>query len=86
MGQPIFSETSYDGIGFSLGGSVVVDAAQAKALCSEGEFAWGGVASTAFWVDRAEGVVVVFLTQLLPSSSYPIRREIRSLVYQSLVG
>jgi CubicO group peptidase (beta-lactamase class C family) len=86
MGQPIFSETSYDGIGFSLGGSVVVDAAKAKALCSEGEFAWGGVASTAFWVDRAEGVVVVFLTQLLPSSSYPIRREIRSLVYQSLVG
>jgi len=85
MGQPVFSETSYDGIGFSLGGSVVVDAATAKALCSEGEFAWGGAASTAFWVDRAEGVVAVFLTQLLPSASYPIRRELRTLVYQSLV-
>ncbi len=85
MGQPVFSETSYDGIGFSLGGSVVVDAAKAKALCSEGEFAWGGAASTAFWVDRAEDMVVVFLAQLLPSSSYPIRRELRSLVYQSLI-
>ncbi len=84
MGQPVFSETSYDGIGFSLGGSVVVDAATAKALCSEGEFAWGGAASTAFWVDRAEGVVAVFLTQLLPSASYPIRRELRTLVYQSI--
>lgn len=85
MGSPVFSETSYDGIGFSLGGSVVVDAAEAKALCSEGEFAWGGAASTGFWVDRAEGIVAVFMTQLLPSSSYPIRRELRSLVYQALV-
>ncbi len=84
MGQPVFSETSYDGVGFSLGGSVVVDAATAKALCSEGEFAWGGAASTAFWVDRAEGIVAIFLTQLMPSSSYPIRRELRSLVYQAI--
>lgn len=85
MGQPVFSETSFDGVGFSLGGSVVIDAAKAKALCSEGEFAWGGAASTGFWVDRAEGIVAIFMTQLLPSSTYPIRRELRSLVYQSVV-
>jgi CubicO group peptidase (beta-lactamase class C family) len=84
MGQPVFSETAYDGIGFSLAGSVVIDAAKAKALCSEGEFAWGGVASTGFWVDRVEGVVAIFMTQLMPSSSYPIRRELRSLVYQAI--
>lgn len=84
MGQPVFSETAYDGIGFSLAGSVVIDAAKAKALCSEGEFAWGGVASTGFWVDRAEGIVTIFMTQLMPSSSYPIRRELRSLVYQAI--
>ena len=84
MGQPVFSETAYDGIGFSLAGSVVIDAAKAKALCSEGEFAWGGVASTGFWVDRAEGIVAIFMTQLMPSSSYPIRRELRSLVYQAI--
>ncbi|MDC0361094.1 serine hydrolase, partial [Alphaproteobacteria bacterium] len=69
---------------FSLAGSVVIDAAKAKALCSEGEFAWGGVASTGFWVDRAEGIVAIFMTQLTPSSSYPIRRELRSLVYQAI--
>jgi CubicO group peptidase (beta-lactamase class C family) len=84
MGQPVFSETAYDGIGFSLAGSVVIDAAKAKALCSEGELAWGGVASTGFWVDRAEGIVAIFMTQLMPSSSYPIRRELRSLVYQAI--
>ena len=85
MGTPVHSETSYEGIGFGLGFSVVLDPATAKAACSTGEYAWGGAASTAFWVDPVEEIVVVFMTQVLPSSSYPIRRELRSLVYQALV-
>ena len=84
MGQPVFSETPYEGIGFGLGFSVVVDPAAANVLDSPGEFAWGGAASTYFWVDPKEEVVVVFLTQLLPSSTYPIRRELKTLVYQAL--
>ena len=85
MGQPVFTETSYDGIGFGLGFSVVVDPAAANVLDSPGEFAWGGAASTYFWVDPVEEVIAVFLTQLLPSSTYPIRRELKTLVYQALV-
>lgn len=85
MGTPVHSETSYEGIGFGLGFSVVLDPATAKAACSAGEYAWGGAASTAFWVDPMEDIVVVFMTQLLPSSTYPIRRELRALVYQALV-
>jgi len=85
MGQPVFSETSYEGIGFGLGISVVVDPAAANVLDSPGEFAWGGAASTYFWVDPVEEVIVVFMTQLLPSSAYPIRRELKTLVYQALV-
>lgn len=84
MGQPVFSETPYDGVGYSLGGSVVIDAAKSKTLCSNGEFAWGGAASTGFWVDREEDIVAIFMTQLVPSSSYPVRRELRSLVYQAI--
>ncbi len=84
MGQPVFSETSYEGIGFGLGFSVVVDPAAASVLDSPGEYAWGGAASTYFWVDPLEEVVVVFMTQLLPSSTYPIRRELKTLVYQAL--
>jgi CubicO group peptidase (beta-lactamase class C family) len=64
---------------------VVLDPATAKAACSVGEHAWGGVASTAFWVDPVEDIVVVFLTQVMPSSTYPIRRELRALVYQALI-
>lgn len=85
MGQPVFSEVPFDGIGFGLGVSVTLDPARAKTLGSQGDFGWGGMASTAFWVDPALGLSVVFLTQLIPSSSYPLRKELRALVYSSLV-
>jgi CubicO group peptidase (beta-lactamase class C family) len=85
MGVPVFSEVPFDGIGFGLGVAVTLDPARAKTLGSRGDFAWGGMASTAFWVDPALGLSVVFLTQLIPSSSYPLRKELRALVYSSLV-
>ena len=84
-GRPLFSETAYDGVGFGLGFSVVVDPAKAKVLRQQGEYAWGGAASTAFWVDPVEDLTVIFLTQLLPSSTHPIRPEMKALVYQALL-
>lgn len=85
MGQAVWSETSYSGIGFGLGFAVVLDPVEAQMMTSAGEHHWGGAASTFFWVDPAEDMIVVFLTQLYPSSTYPIRRELRSAVYQALV-
>jgi len=85
MGQPVWSETTYDGIGFGLGGAVVLDPVKAQTVASVGEYHWGGVASTFFWVDPEEDLYMVFLTQLVPSSAYPIRRELRARVYQSLM-
>ncbi len=84
MGQPRFSESPYYGIGFGLGFSVMLDPAKAHILGTPGEYAWGGAASTAFWIDPAEDLAVVMLTQLIPSSTYPIRREARVLVYQAI--
>jgi CubicO group peptidase (beta-lactamase class C family) len=85
MGMPRFSESSYAGIGFGLGFSVTIDPARAQILGSAGEYAWGGAASTAFWIDPAEQMSVVMLTQLMPSSTYPIRRELRVLTYQAVI-
>ncbi|MCY4453050.1 MAG: serine hydrolase [Immundisolibacterales bacterium] len=85
MGQPRFSETAFTGVGFGLGVSVMLDPAKARIVGSPGEYAWGGVASTAFWVDPAEDLIVLLLTQLSPSSTYPIRRELRVLTYQALL-
>ena len=85
MGQKVFSEMPSDGIGFGLGFSVVLDPAKGNIIGSPGEYAWGGAASTAFWIDPVEDLSVIFLTQLLPSSSYPIRRDLRVLTYQALI-
>ena len=85
MGTPRFAETSYAGIGFGLGFSVMLDPARAQILGSPGEVAWGGLASTAFWIDPAEDLAVVLMTQLVPSSALPIRRELRVLTYAALV-
>ncbi len=84
-GRALFSEAAFDGVGFGLGFSVVLDPAKAKVVSSKGEYAWGGAASTAFWVDPVEDITLVFLTQLLPSSVHPIRSELKALVYQALV-
>jgi CubicO group peptidase (beta-lactamase class C family) len=80
-----YAETSLAGIGFGLGFAVVVDQVKNRSLISNGSFYWGGAASTAFWVDPVEDMTVGFYTQLLPSGTYPIRRELQQLVYQSLV-
>ncbi len=85
MGKPRFSEANYEGIGFGLGFSVMLDPARAQIMGTPGEYAWGGAASTAFWCDPKEEMAVVMLTQLLPSSTYPIRSELKVLTYQAVV-
>ena len=85
FGRPLFAETSFDGVGFGLGFSVQLDPAAYRVLSSPHEFAWGGAASTAFWCDPVEDIAAVFVTQLLPSSTHPIRPQLKQLVYQALV-
>ena len=85
FGRPIFAETSYDGVGFGLGFSVVLDPVKNRTPGSAGDFGWGGAASTAFWVDPVEDMSVVFMTQLLPSSVHPIRPELKRLVHAALI-
>jgi CubicO group peptidase (beta-lactamase class C family) len=81
----MFTETAYAGVGFGLGFSVMQSPARAQVLGTPGEYAWGGAASTAFWVDPAEDLIVIFMTQLMPSSTYPLRRELRVLTYGALI-
>jgi CubicO group peptidase (beta-lactamase class C family) len=84
FGRPLFAEVPFSGVGFGLGFAVLVDAAAGRTLGCEGEYAWGGAASTAFFVDPASGLSVSFFTQLLPSSTHPIRSQLRQLAYQAL--
>jgi len=84
MGQPRHSETTYAGIGFGLAVSVMIDPVAAGILGSPGEYAWGGAASTAFWVDPVEDLSVILMTQLLPSIAWPLRRQLLVLTYQAI--
>ena len=63
----------------------MLDPTRAQILGTPGEYAWGGAASTAFWVDPREDLIVIFMTQLMPSSSYPLRRALRTLAYAALI-
>lgn len=85
FGRPLYAEAPFRGVGFGLGFAVVLDPAAGKVPGSEGEASWGGAASTAFWIDQREELTAAFYTQLLPSSAYRIRPQLRQLVYQALV-
>jgi CubicO group peptidase (beta-lactamase class C family) len=85
MSISMFSEAMYQGVGFGLGFAMTTDPARTGIAGSVGEYWWGGMASTAFWIDPVEDVCVVFLTQLVPSSTYPIRRELRTLINAAIV-
>ncbi len=79
-----FAETTFEGVGFGLGFAVVRDPVPARTPSTAGTYYWGGAASTAFWVDPAERLTVAFYTQLLPSSTHPIRPQLRQLIYSAL--
>lgn len=85
FGIPLFAETRFEGQGFGLGFGVLLDPTAAMTLGSPGEYNWGGAASTAFWVDPKEEITCIFMTQLLPSSTWPLRTQLRQLVYAALV-
>ncbi len=85
FGRALYAESPMHGSGFGLGFAVVTDPAAVKVDCSAGELSWGGAASTAFWIDQAEGLTVSFFTQLIPSNALPLRPQLRQLVYQSLI-
>ena len=85
FGRQLFAETSFDGVGFGLGVSVTVDPVKAKVIASPGDYGWGGAFSTWFMVDPTEEVTALFLTQLLPSSTHPIRSQLKPLIHQAIL-
>jgi len=84
VSRSMFAEAAYNGIGFGLGFAVTMRPAETLVAGSPGEYNWGGAATTSFWIDPAEELVTIFMTQVLPSNAYPIRRELRSMVYAAI--
>ena len=84
MSKSLFSETQNAGTGYGLGFAITDDVARSMMPGSQGEYYWGGMFSTAFFIDPVERIDMVFMTQLSPSNVYPIRRELKTLIYSAL--
>lgn len=84
LSESLFSESQNAGVGFGLGFACIIDPAKTLIPASKGEFYWGGLYSTSFFVDPVEGITMVFMTQVRPSSSYPIRRQLKTMIYSAL--
>ncbi|MEH6522914.1 serine hydrolase domain-containing protein [Sulfitobacter sp.] len=84
MGPDSFAEQPMEGMGFGLGGAVLLDPGRARAPGSVGDFSWGGMASTAFWIDPVFDMSVIFFTQLIPSSAYPARPQLKALIHGAM--
>lgn len=85
MGPASFAEQPMEGMGFGLGGAVVLNPGRVRVPSSVGDFSWGGMASTAFWIDSAQDLSVIFFTQLIPSSAYPARPQLKALIHGALL-
>jgi CubicO group peptidase (beta-lactamase class C family) len=84
MSRSLFSEAQNAGTGFGLGFAVTIDVARSMMPGSVGEYYWGGMFNTAFFVDPVERISMVFMTQLSPSMIYPIRRELKTMIYAAM--
>jgi CubicO group peptidase (beta-lactamase class C family) len=80
-----FSETPYEGVGFGLGFAVSASQTATQAIGSPGEYYWGGAASTIFWIDPVEDLIVIFMTQLMPSTTFNFRGQLKALVYPAII-
>ena len=85
MSRSTFSEAVYPGLGFGLGFAVTQDVASTMMPGSVRDYFWGGGASTSFWIDPAEDLIVIFMTQLLPSTTYKVRRDLRHWIYGAML-
>jgi len=83
LSRSLFSEVTYNGVGFGLGFAVTLDTTRTMLPGSIGDYFWGGAASTYFWIDPREELITIFMIQLMPSTTYQIRRELRTLVYSA---
>ncbi|EPR14552.1 beta-lactamase [Sphingobium indicum IP26] len=76
LSSSMFSEADYAGVGFGLGFATDLRTR---------EYYWGGVFSTFFFIDPAERLIGIFMTQHFPSSIHPVRRELRQGIRNAII-
>jgi CubicO group peptidase (beta-lactamase class C family) len=85
MSVSAFAETPNEGTGFGLGFAVILSLADSQQIGSVGEYSWGGAASTVFWIDPAEDLILIFMTQLMPSATFNFRGQLKTIIYPAII-
>jgi CubicO group peptidase (beta-lactamase class C family) len=80
-----YGEVGFDGVGFGLTMAIGLGPAATQTIGTAGDYMWGGAASTIFWVDPVEDLVVVFMTQLMPSGTFNFRGQLKTMVYPAII-
>jgi len=78
--------TLYGNDGFGLGFSVRQALGNSGQPGSVGEYGWGGAYHSTYWVDPAERLVVVYMTNLNNTGGIDDHARIRAMVYGALIG
>jgi len=81
-----FGPTPEMGTSFGLGFAVRVDPGRNPEPGSVGDFSWGGITGTLFWVDPKEKLVAVMMTQAAQNANAVIWRQTRTMIYQALIN
>ncbi len=79
-----FSESGLGGHGFGIGGALVLEPEKTNHASALGNFSWSGMAGTWFWLDPTHDLTVIFMTQLVPFDSYPLRENFAARLYDAL--
>jgi len=88
MSMDHLAATGLDGIaggrGFGLGFAVVKDLAASGVAGSSGEYSWGGMAGTRFWIDPKEQLIGIYMVQISPHTGLPYGDTFKVLAYQAV--
>jgi len=72
------------GKGFGLGGAVTLQASSIDPPGSVGEFEWGGIAGTHWWISPRHNIAGILMTQKLMSFWHPFSFDFKRLAYQAM--
>jgi CubicO group peptidase (beta-lactamase class C family) len=81
LGDVLYSPGYDMGFGFSI----LADVGRVGELGSAGTFGWSGAFNTWYWVDPAEQMTIIFMSQVRPTTRGDVHRRVRTLAYQAIV-
>lgn len=76
---------SPDGHGMGLNVNVIFDPGKVPYPVNKGEYDWGGLATTIFWIDPVDDMIVILMTQYFPTRNIFYRDLMHRLIRSAII-